>query len=294
MLTKPLVMLIDTHCHIQFKAFYDDVDEVILRCKEKNMILNLVGTQADTSKQAVEWADKYDWMYASVGLHPIQEYKTQVKEEADEFIARGEQFDYDYYKSLAVHPKVIAIGETGLDRFHIPTSVDPEVVMNRQKETFLEHAKLAAEVGKPLVVHVREAHSDMIEIIKSPISNLQSPTPGVIHCYTGNWEYAQEYLKAGFYLGFTGVITYPPKKTDPAPQAWLNEVVKKVPIDRIVVETDAPYLAPHIIRGQRNEPWRVEEVVKRIAEVRNISYEEVEKQVEENTRRLFTGIHKMA
>ncbi len=283
-------MLIDTHCHIQFKAFYDDVDEVISRCKEKDMILNLVGTQADTSKRAVEWAEKYDWMYASVGLHPIQEYKTHVKEEADEFIARGEQFDYECYKSLAVHPKVIAIGETGLDRFHIPKSVDPEVVMNRQKETFLEHAKLAAEVGKPLVVHVRDAHSDMIEIIKSPISNFQSPTPGVIHCYTGNWDYAQEYLKAGFYLGFTGVITYPPKKTDPAPQEWLNEVVKNVPIDRIVVETDAPYLAPHIIRGKRNEPWRVEEVVKKIAEIREMNYEEVERQVEENTRRLFENI----
>ncbi len=278
-------MLIDTHCHIQFKAFYDDVDEVISRCKEKGMLLNLVGTQADTSKKAVEWADKYDWMYASVGLHPIQEYKTHVKEEADEFIARGEQFDYEYYKSLAVHPKVIAIGETGLDRFHVPKNIDEEVVMNKQKETFLQHAKLAREVEKPLVIHVREAHDDMMELLPKLKDNT-----GVIHCYTGNWEYAQKYLEAGFYLGFTGVVTYPPKKTDPAPQAWLNEVVENAPIDRIVIETDSPYLAPHIIRGQRNEPWRVEEVVKRIAEVRNMTYEEVEKRVEENTRRLFTGI----
>lgn len=309
-------MLIDTHCHIQFKAFYNDVDEVISRCKEKGMILNLVGTQADTSKRAVEWAEKYDWMYASVGLHPIQEYKTLVKEEADEFIARGEQFDYEYYKSLAVHPKVIAIGETGLDRFHIPENIDPEVVMNRQKETFLQHVRLAQEVGKQLVVHVREAHDDMMSILnevkdlskgksaeiqisdvdersstsKDPSAAPQDKLLGVIHCYTGNWEYAQKYLEAGFYLGFTGVVTYPPKKTDPAPQAWLNEVLENVPLDRIVIETDSPYLAPHIIRGQRNEPWRVEEVVKRIAEVRGMTYEEVEKHVEENTRRLFTAI----
>ncbi len=318
-------MLIDTHCHIQFKAFYDDVDEVISRCKEKNMILNLVGTQADTSKKAVEWAEKYDWMYASVGLHPIQEYKTLVKEEADEFVARGEQFDYDYYKLLAVHPKVIAIGETGLDRFHIPESIDPEIVMNRQKETFLQHVRLAQEVGKPLVVHVREAHEDMMTILpllggvrgdssqqdglssnhephpnplqsggQAPLRGEGTFVPGVIHCYTGNWEYAQKYLEAGFYLGFTGVITYPPKKTDPAQQEWLNEVVEKAPIDRIVIETDSPYLAPHIIRGQRNEPWRVEEVVKRIAKARGMTYEDVEKYVEENTRRLFTGIKKMA
>ncbi|PIR03207.1 MAG: hypothetical protein COV60_01595, partial [Candidatus Magasanikbacteria bacterium CG11_big_fil_rev_8_21_14_0_20_43_7] len=272
-------MLIDTHCHIQFKAFYDDVDAVIARCKERGMILNLVGTQADTSKRAVEWAEQYDWMYASVGLHPIQEYKTYVKEEADEFVARGEQFDYEYYKSLAVHPKVIAIGETGLDRFHIPKNIDPEIVMRTQTETFLQHVRLAREVGKPLSVHVRDAHDDMQSILsevkdlsqakdanyqnnlrEAPIfpskpaclPAVQDKFSGVIHCYTGNWDYAQEYLKAGFYLGFTGVITYPPKKTDPNPQTWLNEVVEKVPLDRIVVETDSPYLAPHVIRGQRN------------------------------------------
>jgi TatD DNase family protein len=284
-------MLIDTHCHIQFKAFYDDVDVVIARCKEKNMILNLVGTQADTSKRAVEWAEQYDWMYASVGLHPIQEYKTHVQEEADEFIARGEQFDYEYYKSLAIHPKVIAIGETGLDRFHIPKNLDPEIVMKKQTETFLEHARLAQEVGKPLVVHVREAHNDMIEIIRNwKLEIRNSHAVGVIHCFTGNWEQAQIYLNAGFYLGFTGVVTYPPKKTDPAPQAWLHEVLQHVPLDRIVVETDSPYLAPHVIRGERNEPWRVEEVVKHIAKVRGIDYRDLEVQIEENTRRLFHGI----
>lgn len=278
-------MLIDTHCHIQFKAFYNDVNAVIARCKEREMILNLVGTQADNSKKAVEWAEKYDWMYASVGLHPIQEYKTYVLEEADKFIARGEQFDYMYYKSLAAHPKVIAIGETGLDRFHIPKDIDPEIVIDKQKHTFLQHAKLAEEVSKPLVIHVRDAYGDMLELLPDLKNNT-----GVIHCYTGNWDYAQEYLKAGFYLGFTGVITYPPKKTEPAPQIWLDEVLKKVQIDRIVIETDSPYLAPHIIRGQRNEPWRVEEVMKKLAEIRGMSIKEVEKQVEENTRRLFLGI----
>lgn len=283
-------MLIDTHCHIQFKAFYDDVDDVISRCKEKNMVLNLVGTQADTSKRAVEWAEQYNWMYASVGLHPIQEYKTHVKEEADNFVARGEQFDYKYYKALAVHEKVIAIGETGLDRFHIPKNIDPEVVMNKQKETYLQHIRLSEEVGKPLVVHVRDAHEDMMQVI-SKYKFLISNTPrGVIHCFTGNWEQAQFYLEHDFYLGFTGVVTYPPKKTDPKPQEWLNEVIENVPLDRIVVETDSPYLAPHIIRGQRNEPWRVQEVVKKIAEVRDIPYETIEKHIEENTRRLFRGI----
>ena len=278
-------MLIDTHCHIQFKAFYDDVDDVVARCKEKNMILNLVGTQAETSKRAVEWAEKYDWMYASVGLHPIQEYKTFVEEEADTFITRGEQFEYEYYKKLALHPKTIGIGETGLDRFHIPKNIDPEIVMNKQKETFFQHATLAREVSKPLSIHIRDAHEDMMPLLSQLKEN-----SGVIHCYTGNWEYAQEYLKAGFFLGFTGVITYPPKKTDPKPQKWLNEVIEKVPLDRIVVETDSPYLATHVIRGQRNEPWHVEEVVKRIATVRNMSVTEVENILEQNSRKLFPNI----
>lgn len=275
-------MLIDTHCHIQFKAFYDDVESVIVRCKEKGMILNLVGTQAETSKRAVEWAEKYEWMYASVGLHPIQEYKTKVEEEADVFVTKGEQFDYEYYKSLAMHPKVIAIGETGLDRFHIPKNIDPEVVMNKQKETFLEHARLAREVEKPLVIHIREAYEDMLECLPELRENT-----GVIHCYAGNWQYAEQYLDAGFYLGFTGIITYPPKKTDPAPQEWLTKVVQHVPLDRIVVETDSPYLAPHIIRGKRNEPIYVEEVVRQIATLRGLDPHALEEQIEHNTKTLF-------
>lgn len=284
-------MLIDTHCHIQFKAFYDDVEDVISRCHEKDMILNLVGTQAETSKKAVEWAEKYDWMYASVGLHPIQEYKTYVEEEADTFITRGEQFDYEYYKKLALHPKTIGIGETGLDRFHIPKNIDAEIVMNKQKETFLQHVRLAQEVNKPLIVHIREAHDDMEEVIRNLKFEIRNSNPvGVIHCFTGNWQQAQTYLNAGFFIGFTGVITYPPKKSDPKPQEWLNEVVEKVPLDRIVVETDSPYLAPHIVRGQRNEPWRVEEVVKRIAEVRGLSISELEAILVKNSKRLFSGI----
>jgi len=200
-------MLIDTHCHIQFKAFYDDVEDVISRCHEKDMILNLVGTQAETSKKAVEWAEKYDWMYASVGLHPIQEYKTHVEEEADTFITRGEQFDYEYYKKLALHPKTIGIGETGLDRFHIPKNIDAEIVMNKQKETFLQHVRLAQEVNKPLIVHIREAHDDMEEVIRNLKFEIRNSNPvGVIHCFTGNWQQAQTYLNAGFFIGSSSVL----------------------------------------------------------------------------------------
>ncbi|PIZ94999.1 MAG: hydrolase TatD [Candidatus Magasanikbacteria bacterium CG_4_10_14_0_2_um_filter_37_12] len=286
-------MLIDTHCHIQFKAYNEDRDEVLKRCTEKNIILNAVGTQLSTSKLAVELAEKYDWIYASVGLHPIQEYVMQVEEEATSFLSRGEQFDYVAYKKLAEHPKVIGIGETGLDRFHMPDGVAQELVMEKQKQVFLQHAKLAAEVGKPLVVHVRDAHREMINIISNfksarPTGGFQiSNSPGVIHCFTGNWEQAGQYLDMGFYLGFTGVVTFSPKKTDPKPQEDLLEVLKKVPLNRILVETDAPYLAPQKYRGQRCEPWMVGEVVTKLAEARGMSSDEVAQITAQNAKKLF-------
>ncbi len=305
-------MLIDTHCHIQFKAYKDDREEVLQRCAEKNLILNAVGTQLTTSKLAIKLAEQYDWVYASVGLHPIQEYVTKVEEESTSFLSRGEQFDYEAYKELTLHKKVIAIGETGLDRFHMPEGIDPELVIGKQREVFLQHAKLAAEVGKPLVVHVRDAHEDMIKILpllggvrggssqqdsltsnneplpNPPLKGEGTFVPGVVHCFTGNWEQAQEYIKHGFYLGFTGVITYPPKKTNPGPQEWLNEVVEKIPLDRVVVETDAPYLAPQKYRGGRSEPWMVEEVVRRFAEVRELSFEEMTNITIKNSKKLFS------
>jgi len=266
---------------------------VLKRCTEKNIILNAVGTQLSTSKLAVELAEKYDWIYASVGLHPIQEYVMQVEEEATSFLSRGEQFDYVAYKKLAEHPKVIGIGETGLDRFHMPDGVAQELVMEKQKQVFLQHAKLAAEVGKPLVVHVRDAHREMINIISNfksarPTGGFQiSNSPGVIHCFTGNWEQAGQYLDMGFYLGFTGVVTFSPKKTDPKPQEDLLEVLKKVPLNRILVETDAPYLAPQKYRGQRCEPWMVGEVVTKLAEARGMSSDEVAQITAQNAKKLF-------
>lgn len=280
-------MLIDTHCHIQFKAYDEDREAVIARCKDKGMILNLVGTQQTTSKRAVELAEQYDWMHASIGLHPIQEYKTKVVEETTEFMARGEEFDEDFYNELAKHPKVIGIGETGLDRFHVPKDVQTEAVMQKQKEVFLGHYRVAQQNYLPLVIHVREAHEDMIALLQTLPEAREGRLSGTVHCFSGNQTQAEAYLSFGLFLGFTGIVTFPPKKTDPGRQETLNEVVKKAPLDRIVVETDAPYLAPDIIRGKRNEPVYVEEVVKRFAEVRGISYQEMENRIEENTRRLF-------
>ena len=208
-------MIFDTHCHIQFKAFEKDLDEVILRCKEKKIIMNVVATQKNTSKKAVELAERHDNMYATIGLHPIQEYKTTVKEEGSEFISRGEVFEEEFYSNLVKSKKVIAIGETGLDKFHVPKDELLKDVMKKQKEIFLQHHDFAIKHDLPLVIHVREAHEEMLELLDSSIRGNDRKMSGVMHCFGGDWEQAEKYLDFGLYLGFTGVVTFPTKKTDP-------------------------------------------------------------------------------
>jgi len=280
-------MLVDSHCHIQFKAFNNDRNEVIVKCAENNLVMNVVGTQADTSKLAVELAEKYDNIYATVGLHPIQKYVIPVKEEDTSFTARGEDFDFDFYDNLIKSSKkVIAVGETGLDKYHIPKDKTSEEIFEKQKETFLQHYKLAEKNNLPLVIHVRDAHEEMLSVIEE----LPKPVRGTIHCFSGNREQAERYVDAGLYLGFTGVITFPPKKTNPKPQNDLIDVIKNMPLDKILIETDAPYLAPQAYRGKRCEPWMVGECAKKVVEIRGIKEEEVEKITVENTKRLFSKI----
>jgi len=285
----------DTHSHIQFKAYEDDRDEVIKKCKQKGMIMNAIGTQFKTSQDAIALAEKHDNIYATVGLHPIQSYKVKVDEEDTSFMSIAEEFDIDRYLELAKHPKVVAIGETGLDRFHIPDDKTTEELMAEQIEVFMRHYTIAKQLDLPLVIHVRDpkknddgslpasTHVDMIRVLKE----IGEPIKGVIHCFSGNWSEAQEYLKLGLHLGFTGVVTYKPKQLDPQAQLDLLEVVDNIPLDRMLVETDAPFLAPQEYRGKRSEPWMVEEVLKFIAKRRGMSFEELEGVTQKNARILF-------
>jgi len=275
--------MIDTHCHIQFNAYKTDQADVIKRCEEKGIILNVVGTQKDTSRAAVEIAEKHSFMYASIGLHPIHLFSTHVDEEESKFLSREENFDYEYYKNLGKSSKVVAIGECGLDLYRLPEGRTKEEILDKQKATFTAQYNLAQELGLAMVIHVREAHEEMVGLLKS----LTDKVRGTVHCYTGNWHYAQKYLALGLNLGFTGVITFPPKKSDPQAQLSLLEVVRNCPLDRIVVETDAPYLAPNPYRGKRCEPWMVEEVIKKIAEVKGLSVKEVAAATTENAKKLF-------
>lgn len=269
-----------------------DRDGIIERCREKGMILNLVGTQKDTSKNAVELAKKHHWMYASIGAHPNHLFPTYIDEGESQFMSREEDFDEDYYEEIyqLAPEKIIAIGETGLDLFHLPKEPSVEVVLEKQKKIFLQHVAFAKKHDLPLVIHCRDAHNHLISLLKSELPVTRYPLRGTIHCYTSNWTHAQEYLKLGLYIGFTGVITFPAKKTNPQQQNDLLEVVQKMPLDRMLIETDAPYLAPQAHRGRRCEPWMVEEIIKKIAELRGISIREVEEVTTKNALTLFNKI----
>lgn len=289
-------MLFDTHCHLQFRGFDDNREAVIKRCRDKQTIINIVGTQKDTSRAAVELAEKNPEMYATIGLHPIHLFPTHVDEpfgsaqdkEESSFLSRDENFDEKYYTELAKSKKVVAIGETGLDFFHMPKDRSKQEVFQKQKQVFLAQINFAHKHDLPVVIHSRDAHAEMIETLQS----LGRKINGTMHCFAGNWEQAQVYLGLGLHLGFTGVVTFPPKKTNPQAQADLLEVVKKMPLNRILVETDAPYMAPQAYRGQRAEPWMVEEVIKKIAEIRRESVKKIADSVVENAYNLFTKIQR--
>lgn len=275
--------MVDSHAHCHFNAYKDDMNEVILRSLEKGTWMNLVGTQKDTSASAVEVAEKYSsGVYAVVGLHP--EHLISDHHDADELPTKivEKEFDYEFYKKLALHPKTTGIGECGLDLYRIPNGMTREEALETQSKVFRRHIDLAKETNLPLVIHCRDAHTELIEILKQENYNV-----GVVHCYTSNWEYAEQYLKLGFYIGFTGVITFPPQKKDPKSQAELLEVVKRIPKERMLVETDCPYLSPIPYRGKRGEPWMVESTAQKMADIKEIPLPEVLEITTKNALNLF-------
>lgn len=276
--------LIDTHCHLNFQAYKADADDVIQRTLAAGVRVINVGTQRDTSKTAVDLAQKYPGkLFASVAVHPVHLHSQHVDEEESSFNTREEHFEYAYYADLASQPGVVAIGECGLDYFRIPDGVDEKAFKKKQKDVFLQHIQLAQEVDKPLILHVRAskenpqgAYLDLLEIMQHA-----NYTRGVVHCYTGDLDTARKFLDAGCMLSFTGIITFPNAKD-------LLEVVKFTPLDRLMVETDAPYLTPQQFRGKRNEPLFVQFVAQKIAEVKGLPYEQVEQQTTANAEDFFS------
>lgn len=252
----------DVHSHIQDSAFDADREAALGRMKELGMGAFVVGVDRKFSEDAIELAKKHENLWAVIGQHPTDN--------------TVEAFNWDLYKTWAEEAKVVGIGECGLDYFH---ELDPEK-RDAQKDLFETQLHLAAEVAKPVMVHIRpskgsrtDAYWDALDILD------QFPDVwGNIHFFAGDWEVAQEYLRRGFTLSFTGVITFAKE---------YDEVIKKMPLESILSETDCPYVAPVPHRGKRNEPAYVSEVVRRIAEIRGESLETVQKALVANARRVF-------
>jgi len=272
-------MLIDTHAHLNFNAYKNDAKEVIKRALENKIWMINVGSQYTTSKRTLSIAKEYPkGVFAAVGLHPIHLntgiFKVKIDKEEVEFETREESFAYQKYKELAKDPKVVAIGEIGLDYYYKPkTKKKLSLFKEKQREVLREQIKLAQERGLPVIFHCRMAHKDLIEELKK----IKGTIRGVIHCFTGDWEEAKSYLEMGFYLGFNGII-FKLKN--------LKDIIKKAPLERIILETDCPYLTPPPKEG-RNEPLFVKYIGKRIAEIKNLSFEKMSEITTKNAQKLF-------
>lgn len=259
--TKPY--LIDTHCHLNFQSFEKDWQEVIKRNLEENVWMILVGSEFYTSQRAVEMAQNYEnGIYAAIGYHPIHIQELHSEERYN--------FKEDIYLELAKNKKVVAIGETGFDYYRQGRETE-----GKQREIFLKQIELAQTVQKPLIFHLRNAGEDLI----LELQKINSPgLKGVVHCFSQNWEIAKKYLELGLMISFTGTVTFSDE---------YNEVIQNTPLEKIMIETDAPYLSPEPHRGQRNEPRYVKHIAQRIADVRGISFEEVAKATTENAKKFF-------
>ena len=285
----------DTHSHLHDKAFDIDREEVIRDMKDKEIGTIAIGTDKLESKKAVELATLHENIYASVGLHPADNVT--------------EEFDYEFYKNLAQNNKVVAIGECGLDYFYIEnfferdkkekgiqiesssrtllSSASPSQALReeikRQKRIFEEHINLSVELNKPLMLHIRaskgsvDAYIDAIDMIHTAKASGKMVT-GSVHFFTGTMDVAQQFLDLGFTISFPGVITFAKE---------YDEVVRSIPLNMIHAETDSPYATPVPYRGKRNSPVYVEEIVKKIAELKGLEIEVVKGQLIENTKRVF-------
>ncbi len=254
--------LIDSHAHIDFPQFAEDREAMLERAREAGVrTLLAIGTGPGPEKldAAMPFAEKYDWIYASIGIHP-HEAKLATPEH------------FERLSEMAKHPKVIAWGEIGLDYFydHSPRDV--------QQKVFREQMALAQQAKLPIIIHCRDAWPDTMQLLEE----VWRPTGigGILHCFTGTREDAQRALDAGFMISFAGNSTYP--KMQP-----VRDVARELPLDRILIETDAPFLAPQPYRGKRNEPAYVVEVARTIASVRNLQPEEVASATAANFRRFF-------
>ena len=256
------MFVIDTHAHLDFPQFDGDREQVIERALATGVktMIN-VGADLVSSRAAVALADTYPQVYAAVGVHP-HDAKTLTEETLEEL------------KALASHPRVVAIGEIGLDFYR---DLSPR---DQQRRAFQQQLALAREMGKPVVIHDRQAHQEVMSILRQWIdSNVRQP-PGVLHCFSGDLAMAQEAIELGFYISIAGPVTFQNARR-------LRELVHQLPLEKLLIETDCPYLTPHPPRGKRNEPAYVKLVAQEIARIKGLSLEEVARITSSNAQALF-------
>jgi TatD DNase family protein len=302
-------MLIDSHAHVNFNSFKEDGGEVLKKCLDNDVWVINVGSEYRTSKRAVEYAEKYKkGIYAAVGLHPIHLFSSPnvLPEENHQ-----EELEYDKYKELVASKKVVAIGEVGLDYHHFGDSLRSTnftklrigEIIEKQKNVFKKFIDLANEVQKPLAIHCwgvkskeelyytkTDAYDDLLEILKGHPLRLSGTSPskrgrglGVIHSFVGSWKKAQKFVDLGYKIGLNGIVTY---------SESYDKLMRNIDIKDILIETDCPYLTPKPLkRDSRNEPINVGYVAEKIAHIKNIELEEVERVTTENAKKLF-GIKK--
>jgi TatD DNase family protein len=251
-------MFIDSHCHLNFPDLVKDLDAILAKMRDNSVSHALcVSVELASFPQVLDLAEKHGNLYASVGVHP--DYELDNEPTQAELV------------SLAQHPKVVAIGETGLDYFRLTGNLD------WQRDRFRTHIRAARECGKPLIIHTRSAAADTLRIMAEEDAGKAG---GVMHCFTENLQVAEAAIALGFYISFSGILTF-------KNATLIKEVAKSIPLDKILIETDSPYLAPTPYRGKTNQPGFVKHVAEEIAFLRNISLDEVGNATSQNFRHLF-------
>ena len=259
MKNEQLPLLVDSHAHLDGRQFTEDLHETIERATVNGISHILtIGCDLESSENSIIVAEKYENIFAAVGVHPHD--ATEINADT---LAK--------LRSMLAHPKVVALGEIGLDFYRDRSPRDI------QRNAFRQQIRLAKEVGKPIIVHDRDAHDEVIQILKEENA---AEVGGVLHCFSGDLKMAKQCLQLGFYLSFTGTITYPKNEA-------IREIIKEIPIDRMLIETDCPYLSPQKFRGKRNEPAYVRYTAEKMAEIKGLTIEDVARVTSRNCHDLF-------
>lgn len=272
---------IDTHCHVNFESYKDDFDRVIRRSLSEGVEIIIVGTDRKSSQTALNLANKYQkGVYAATGLHPTKISDNSSKEIINSY---NEEFNSGVYEKFSKFEKVIAIGEIGLDYFHIDKSKNIAQIKSKQKKIMITQIKVAREQDLPVILHCRHAHDDMVEILEKfqkenkHLFQVNQPW-GVIHCFSGNEDLAWKYFNIGLIISFTGIITFS--------KQW-DDLIRRLPSDKYMIETDSPFLTPEPFRGKRNEPVLVKHIAQRIGEIKHLDQERIATITTNNAKKLF-------